>query len=220
MQFLLFDWRRTLRHDHSTSRNIANLLKKGRIMVLFVIISVILFLIFLAKVLPQSPFSENTGLYFYSAFIQANAAIFSIVGVFFVFRFQSIKSSISENRNLFNNAGEEVKKFAQSFEELSNEGKEIEVKRMQGNYALTNAYRKWLQLEKELTSVKSKIIKPLIFIVILLMIESLFLLLSNGIHKLGFADESLLFGFILIFQSYVLSTVIYSIRKVIDNKES
>ena len=37
-------------------------------------------------------FSENTGLYFFSALLQANAAILAIVGVFMIFRLQSYQS--------------------------------------------------------------------------------------------------------------------------------
>ena len=44
--------------------------------------------------LPENFYSPSTSLYFFSALLQANAAIFSIYGVFVIFKLQSIKSSI------------------------------------------------------------------------------------------------------------------------------
>jgi len=36
-------------------------------------------------------FSDSTCLYFFSALLQANAAILSIVGVYFIYRVQSVQ---------------------------------------------------------------------------------------------------------------------------------
>jgi hypothetical protein len=44
-------------------------------------------------------FSESTGFYLYSSLLQANAAILSILGVFTIFRVQSIQAAIDIIKN-------------------------------------------------------------------------------------------------------------------------
>ncbi|MFC1561037.1 hypothetical protein ACFL4V_01020 [Candidatus Latescibacterota bacterium] len=53
------------------------------------------------SIFPYGFLSGNTGYYFYSAILQANAAILSIVGVFIIFRIQRLQSTIDIIINSF-----------------------------------------------------------------------------------------------------------------------
>ena len=46
-------------------------------------------------------FHPTTGLYFFSALLQANAAIFAIVGVFMIFKLEQLQSRIDACKDLF-----------------------------------------------------------------------------------------------------------------------
>ena len=39
-------------------------------------------------------FSDNTGLYFYSALIQSNAALFTVAGIFVMYKLDSLEQTI------------------------------------------------------------------------------------------------------------------------------
>lgn len=77
---------------------------------------------------------ENTGLYFYSSLLQANGAILAIVGVFFIFRIQSLQSTVEGNylTLLMSCVNDFERKFYHSFRNHGLEEKIIDVEK--GNY--------------------------------------------------------------------------------------
>jgi hypothetical protein len=49
--------------------------------------------------------SEQNGLYFFSAWLQANAALFAIVGIFTVYKLQSLENTITSAKALLQHMG-------------------------------------------------------------------------------------------------------------------
>ena len=171
---------------------------------LFVIISVIVLLMIFTKNEFVFSFSENTGLYLFSSLIQSNAAIISIFGVFFIFRLQSLLSSISEIYESLLNTNSAVANGAREFRHLSIEEKKAKVDNYKKENDIILEYKKWYKYEKSVIGIKNLIKKPSIIIITLISLQILFLILSNDIHKLGFQYELICFILVTIFQIYVL----------------
>jgi hypothetical protein len=193
-------------------------MKKYILTILILVISII-FLIYLSTKLELSTtFSENTGLYLFSALIQANAAIFSIVGVFYIFRLQSIQYTITNIFNALYNENINIRQVAEDFKIKNIDDKKVYVGKMTGNDHISNYYRNWLEYELEQNEIKNKIKNPLIAITLLIVLQIFFLIISHGIHLLGVLFEIISFALIGLFQIYILIIVVYSILTIINRK--
>lgn len=203
--------------SHAVIR-LEQIMKKYIFATSFLIVSILFIVLATFKIFPCSPFSSNTGLYLYSALIQANAAIFSIIGVFFIFRLQSVQSAITNIFNGLYNENIGVRQGAYKFKNMSLEEKKIYIDSLSGDDHISNDYRTWFNYEEELEDNKSKIKTPLIVIAVLIILQIIFLVISDGINKLGFKYEISAFIIIVSFQIYVLSIVVNSILSIINRK--
>ena len=167
---------------------------------------------------PSSIFSNYTGSYLFSALIQANAAIFSIIGVFYIFRLQSIQSAISNIFNALYNENISIRQKAEEFNHKNIDEKKTYAERLSGDNPISKNYRDWLEYELEKNDLRDKIRNPLFTIVILIILQIIFLIISNGIHSLGNWFETISYILIGLYQIYVLVVVVHSIISIINRK--
>jgi len=193
-------------------------MKKYILTFLLTVLSISFFIYLIFNITLSQTFSENTGLYFFSALIQANAAIFSIIGVFYIFRLQSIQSAISDIFNALYNENINIREYAEQFKNKNSDDKKLFVNKLSVEDPISNYYKNWLEYELEQNDIKDKIKNPLITTVILIVLQIIFLIISNGIHSSGIWFESISYLLIGLFQIYVLVIVVNSIISIIKRK--
>jgi len=160
--------------------------------------------------------NDNTGFYFYSTLIQSNAAIISLFGLFYIYKLQSIRSSIEElyasmlTSNLIDN-GDAIKFRFSPLEKK----KEI-IGSYKKDNELLKKFTRYYIYENSITHIKSKMKLPTIAIIILISFEIVFLLLCTSIHKLGSAIELATFVVVLVFQIYILFLLGKTIIDVVE----
>jgi hypothetical protein len=189
------------------------------IIFLIILIYIIFFDIVNVKHLLEAYF-ENTGLYFYSSLLQANAAILAIVGVFFIFRIQSLQSAVEGNylTLLMSCVNDLERKFYHSFRNHSLEEKIIDVEN--GNY--NEDYHKRIMQAcieniKNLEATKDSILFPSVILAIAILLNSFGILLSNYLHLKGSQIEIKIFSIVLLFQIYCLFIVLKGIISAIKS---
>lgn len=173
--------------------------------------------------LPHIYFSENTGLYFYSALLQANAAILSIVGVFFIFRIQQLKSEIDSIKDYvsfrFQN---DARKYYHEFNLANLEEKnEIIERYKKKNYIESDPYHKlpdWYTRELELKKIIGSIKAPTIILAFSILMNTVFLLFAENFHKSSYSIEFSAFLFTLLLEIFVLIFVVKGIFDSLSNK--
>jgi len=164
-------------------------------------------------------FTENTGYYFFSSLLQANAAIFSIFGVFFIYRLQTLNSSISEIFNsLIMTAGSSIgREEAQKFKNLTLEDKEKNlIKYKDSNHVWSHEFINWYNYEKKIEIIKPLIKKPTIILITLIIFQAAFVLLSSDIHSIGLILEITTFIINLFCEAYILIILGQTIFQIID----
>ena len=147
-------------------------------------IIIIFLVLFVAYPIPEiiclNFFSDSSSLYFYSALLQANAAILSIVGVFIVFRIQSYQSSIDIIKTaLINNRRMVEPDDVIMFDNLTISEKEGTIKGLDNSVLKSN----WLEKETKLKKVKSSVKLPTILLAIGIIINSIGLFTASYIHS-------------------------------------
>lgn len=131
--------------------------------------------------------SELTGLYFFSALLQADAAILGILGVFIIFRFQTIQNHIQQLRTLLldritpeGTRGAQVHYLSDIifFERVTLKEKELFVKdrNFGDNHRL---FVQWYNQEKEKVKIKNLIRLPVILLGIGLVLNMIFLSIAE-----------------------------------------
>ena len=164
-------------------------------------------------------FSNSTGLYLFSALLQANAAIIAIVGVFGIFRIQNLQSKIEyikqvllQPRGRHSGDGMEASSV-HDFDELTNGEKDKNFKRYDAT--CIPILKSWIIAEKTIINFKPMLTKSTIYLGIGILINALCLMLSNLIHKVWFA-ESLVFLFIFVYQIILVVILISNIKKLLN----
>ncbi len=167
-------------------------------------------------------FSENTSLYLYSSFIQANAAIIAITGLFIVFKLQSylasidvLKLTIMNDRGMYSTPTD-VEVFDRTI--LSEKKKKLEeIKSTAGGFFFSLLYQSWIEKLEKYYHLRERIILPTILLTLAIVINSILLLTSTNLHYYHKITE-VLFGYIItLFQIVVWSYVSWII--VITVKE-
>jgi hypothetical protein len=174
-------------------------------------------------------FSESTGFYLYSSLLQANAAILSILGVFTIFRIQSIQSAIDTIKNslVISNPNhypstEEMDEFdVYTTQEKMAKAKEGYGSHQGGSYHdstkknINHRYVNWASKEDKIDKIKNSLLFPSILLAISIIAFAIFIILSKWIHCQGETVELFTFGFIVIFEIVVVFKVIKYIRETI-----
>jgi len=164
-------------------------------------------------------FSENTGLYLFSALLQANAAIIAIVGVFGIFKIQNLQSKIEYiKQGLLHPEG-----FTRmtgmtpiAINEFDNstlqKKEEILKESSKHNPQWSDLLKSWINTEKVILSFKPIITKSTIYLGLGIIINALCLILSNVIHS-TLKTEELIFGLVLTFQILLITNLVVNIKK-------
>ena len=165
-------------------------------------------------------FSNNTGLYLYSALLQANAAILSLIGIYFIFKIQSLKSEIEAIKNyVFHNSGSSAAKtYYFDFDLVSIlDKKQIIDKLIETKQIEKDPYHKfslWLSKETDIVLIIMSVKFPSLILAISIMIDAIFLVFAYQIHLQKYPYEILSFASILLLQLFTLIIIIRGIFKV------
>lgn len=140
-------------------------------------------------------FNESTSLYIYSALFQANAAILSIIGVFIIFRLQSLQSHVDTLKNFILTTYDDKDKVTRFFlfeqgdlkmkyqmietkDKLPEENEKIDEK----TFRIENPFELWFYKERELLQTKNLIKLPIRLLLVALIINGFSLLFASNIH--------------------------------------
>jgi hypothetical protein len=137
-------------------------------------------------------FSESSSLYFFSALLQANAAILSIFAIFVIFRIQSLTSSIDTRKFVLGSDSHVSPHDINSFEIMSVQSKKSEVDHKMGRNASGVAhYQAWITYEEKIEKLRRTIIIPTSVLAASILFFAIALSLAHSIHRLGVIVEAI-----------------------------
>jgi len=128
-------------------------------------------------------FTESTGLYFYSALLQANAAIIALVGLYTTFRIQSAYSNIESIKNYFLAGNQNIRDFGIEFEEKTYAEKRSYLYDMEFTNLERKQLKRWFDNLTLINTLKRGIIVPTILLAVALISDSFFLFYSTSLHQ-------------------------------------
>ncbi|MCH7928830.1 MAG: hypothetical protein IID03_12755 [Candidatus Dadabacteria bacterium] len=152
-------------------------------------------------------FAEDTGLYFYSAWLQADAAIFALVFIFIIYKLQSIENTYNSISAMIHN--DKGKSLTLDFlDTMKNKNARVRFIEQMPNQSwrdllesLGKAYDDKLEIPK--------LYKPLFkMLPLVLLLSSILLLLSNVLHNQGVLIELTGFSLLLLVQISLISKMI------------
>jgi hypothetical protein len=182
---------------------------------IFVITSLIAFC---RLVLPiENFFSENSSFYFFSSLLQANAAILSIVGVFFIFRIQSLQSAVDVIKsNLLSDRGHSSwPNEIIEWDNFSIREKESKLKNDKANKSILTALQTWTTKERHIYNLKKEIILPSLLLGGGIILETISLFSSYYLHKYYLELEFYISFINLLLELFIIIFVIRSIIKIL-----
>jgi len=187
---------------------------------LFLVLAILFFFVEPEIFLNKEEFLNGTGLYFYNSLLQANAAILAIVGVFFIFRIQSLQATIEGNYTtmLMTCVNDYERKYYNNFRNHSLEEKILDVEK--GDY--NEEYHKYIMQAcinniKILQATKYSIIYPSVILIVAVLVNAVGVLFSNYLHMQGSQIEIKIFLINTLFQIYCLTIVLKGILSAIKN---
>lgn len=202
--------------------------KLKRLSFIFVsILALILVLRLLYKILF---FSKSTSLYFYSALLQGNAAMISLVGVFFVFKKQELKNYFSHKEKIitdylkstcniiinyadifiFENYNDDI------FKNLTAESKNKLIETMR-SAAWVVRFEELHNIANKIKELNNKSSLPIILIFSILLASVLILPMSNFIHKYYYIEFSLFTIFCLVEGVTFIKTYKFIASQMLDD---
>ncbi|MDP8267602.1 MAG: hypothetical protein P9L97_02625 [Candidatus Tenebribacter davisii] len=173
----------------------------------------------IGKLLPEDFFHETSSLYFFSALLQSNAAIFSLFGVFIIFRLQSLQSSLDLLKNtLMQDRGKIITTYSViEFDNMSLEEKEEKIETFGNTTTIYFLIKSWLDKEKSIDKIKKSIKDPVISMTIVMILNLFGLIFSNYIHNVSFYLELFTNCVFVILQIHIFLLLIKSINQLLDN---
>jgi len=161
--------------------------------------------------------SDSTGFYFYSSLIQVKAAIFSIYGVFIIFKIQICNQNIETCKNLIvASSVDSIIHMVTAFDQKTIEAKEKWISENPTNRRI-HLYQKWLGNEKFINGITTGFTKPMFLLVVGMVIDAVALLLQQFINKILWI-EIILYGVILFLFIWSLILVYHSIKDIVLTK--
>jgi len=159
-------------------------------------------------------FSESTGLYFYSALLQANAAIIAVIGIYIIFQIQGAQSTITSLRSFFMVGNPNIRSMGLEFDSKTLSQKKIEVRDNDTNTPEKLALLKWYLNEKRARDLKRKIITPTILFLIALSTDCICLFFSSTIHSVYIDREIIIASINLLYELFLLIYISSFIIKI------
>jgi hypothetical protein len=139
-------------------------------------------------------FSDSSSLYFYGALVQANAAILSIIGIFVVFRIQSVRSSVDAVRSVLSadpgkfTAPAEIGRFDRMTLEEKHQWLTNKKARANPSPVLSH-FEAWARYLDQIRAIKSSARVPVMLFGITICLFTIGIFLANYIHSVSFAVE-------------------------------
>ena len=158
-------------------------------------------------------FSDNTSLYFFSALLQANAAILSLLAIFVIFRIQSLASSIDTRKFVLgSDLGVHIPSHEiNTFERMSIQEKKSEVDRLKGKgSALVAHFEAWVTYEEKIDGLRHSVIVPGALLAGSIFIFAVALGLASFIHSLSVYFEAALLAGSVSLEAFCLARVLAS----------
>jgi len=200
----------------------ARRLKHSWILIVITLILIVLVIIFNpSKIFHiEHFFSDYSAFYFFSALLQANAAIFAIVGIFCIFKIQSIELYINTIKQRLLELLQDDS-FIQ-FERLDLNGKMKNLEKYKSELSKSGKYLldERVNLEKKIQCLLFSVKSPLIVLIIGILINGIGLFLANYIHNLGTVFEFKILLIDLIIEIFLILVVISNILNILNYKLS
>ena len=167
-------------------------------------------------------FSENTGLYLYSALLQANAAILSLIGIYYIFKIQSLKLELEALKNyVFHNSGSTAaKSYYYNFNMTDLTGKKnilekiIETKQLDKDPY--NKFPTWFKIEIDIAFITKSVKFPSLLLAISIMLYAVCIVFAYQIHLQKSSYEIISFTVVLLVELYTIIMIIRGIFKVMQ----
>ncbi len=164
-------------------------------------------------------FADFSSAYFFSACLQANASIIALIGVFWIFRIQSINSNIdsikialSMERGITSDLKLEPD-IITIFELKDTDERKNYIEKQVENESAKSLLKSWLEKDVNKTDIMNSIKTPIIIIAIGLVIDAVCLVFSNFIHSLCIMVELSIISVALLYQILIIFKVV---KNVID----
>lgn len=161
-------------------------------------------------------FNENTGFYFYSALIQANAAIISIFGIFYIFKIQTIQNTIGEYYSFLSSMGAAIPQNALNFRVISLQEKQNKINEFAADDSVGKMYKKIFEYEKFIKESKTLVQEPLLILIFATSTQIILLISSHNIHLLGWWQELLCFVIVSALEIFILCELYKRITEIIS----
>lgn len=166
-------------------------------------------------------FSDSTGLYFFSALLQANAAILAIVGIFVIFKIQSfesgidvIKNALSAERGISTTIDSDPSIIVE-YEWRSPDDRRI-FKQGIIDARVLRLLEDWDNKDEAINRIKSGLKYPSFILCLKIVFDAAGILIINGIHKFNNVGEAVIYLVFLAGQIYVFFVIIRSMQKTIN----
>ena len=168
-------------------------------------------------------FSENSSLYFFSALLQADAAIFSIMAIFLVFRLEAHESAKSSIKLTM--AQLTPKLIPLAWLALLDKNDIVEIERRvkdeeencsgcdKGILALKKSF---VEHSKKIDKIKNTSIIPAIVLAVVIVLFAAGIFFSAYLHALPTAIEFIVLLFALIAQIIVLAVIVWAVRTFVS----
>jgi hypothetical protein len=157
--------------------------------------------------------SESSGYYFYSAVLQANAAILSIVGVFIIFRIQRLQSTIDLIQNSFLMNLEKYatpEKFSEFFNSTLEKKKEVFEDLHYPNYIMSSL-SVCIKNEETILGFNSAIKTPTLLLASGIILSTIGLFFTNFLHSTYGKTE---FSLLLVFMIFEIVTIVFVVKTI------
>ncbi len=164
--------------------------------------------------------SEQSGHYLYSALLQANAAILSIIGVFAVFKIQTIQSIIDtlKGSRLTDMGLSSTPTGIINFDNMSLKQKGEYISTANISPMIKGVYESWLEKEMEKNNIVNIVKKPIILLGISIFIYAILIILIDTIYTLGIANVLKTHILMLYLEFIILVELIRKILNIISVK--
>ena len=165
-------------------------------------------------------FTDSSGLYFYSALLQANAAIIALIGLYTIFRIQVAYTTIESLKAFLLAEHSGIRDSALRFDSMDFKEKTEQIKKYTGDDSLSKAYRRWHNQIELISQHKRGIIFPTVLLGIALVSDSIFLFLTSSLHHSDINIEINWAIANLIYEIFLVIVISYRVIKLVTNKSS
>jgi len=149
--------------------------------------------------------SEQNGLYFFSAWLQANAALFAIVGIFTVYKLQSLEGTITSAKALLQHMGGIGEADIANYAGKNSDGKEEMLGLFKNSPPVHRELSYWKKATEDILKVKQFILPAMRNTSIGMILSGLGIMLINILPCWGILTLMIT---VFMLEVYILATII------------